>query len=165
MGNITDPAKHLSRHASPELLKAYLETNDAPCPVCGYNLRGVELAVCPECNAPIELIVGSQEDRLGAWLFAMLAFAMALGFDVVIGAMMVLSVIMTSGEDASAIFLMISLVTLSLTSVGMLWVLVVRKRDWMRMARHKQWKFAWGIFLGVFFMHLSVGVGLFLISL
>ena len=164
MGNNTDPAKHLSRHASPELLKAYLETNDAPCPVCGYNLRGVELAVCPECNAPIELVVGSQQDRLGAWLFAMLAFAMALGFDVVIGSMMVLSVIMTSGEDASAIFLMISLVTLALTSVGMLWVLVVRKRDWTRMARQNQWKIAWGIFFGVFFAHLSVGVGLFLIS-
>lgn len=154
----------LPRCPSAELLREYLDSHDAPCPVCGYNLRGVVLERCPECNAPIEIGVGSSQAFLGAWLLAMLAFAMALGFDLVIGSLMVLSVAMTAGEDAGALYLMISLVTLGLASIGMLWVLVARKRDWMRMARKKQWKIAWGIFFGVFFVHLSVGVGLYFIS-
>ena len=155
---------YLPRRPSPELLRSYLKDHDAPCPVCGYNLRGVVMTSCPECDSPIELTVGSSNSRLGAWLFAMLAFAMALGFDLVIGAMMVLSVVMTRGEDAGALFLMISLVTLALASIGMLWVLVVRKKDWMCMDRRHQWKIAWGIFTGVFLVHLSVGVSLFILS-
>ena len=155
----------ISRHSSIELLHAYLKDHDAPCPLCGYNLRGVTLTSCPECDAPIELGIGSSQLKLGAWLFAMLSFALALGFDLVIGAMMIVSVVMTRGEDSGALYLMISLVTLSLASIGLLWVLVVRKRDWLNMPRRRQWKIAWTIFVGVFLVHLSVGVGLFLISM
>ena len=48
--------------------------------------------------------------------------------------------------------------------VGMLWVLVARKRDWLRMSRRKQWRVAWMMFAGVFLVHLLVGVGTALIA-
>jgi hypothetical protein len=32
------------------LLREYLAARDAPCPRCGYNLRGLTDPVCPECG-------------------------------------------------------------------------------------------------------------------
>ena len=146
------------------MLRAYLQTHDAPCPICGYNLRGVTLPICPECECPIELGVSSSSSFLGAWLLALLAFAMPLSFDILVGLMMVVGVIMSGGENPEGLFLMVSLVTLTLMSVGMLWVLVARKRDWLCMPRRKQWRLAWGLLLGVFLVHLMVGVGTVLIA-
>jgi hypothetical protein len=146
------------------MLLAFLRDHDAPCPICGYNLRGVTLSVCPECECPIELGVSSSSSYLGAWLLALLAFAMPLSFDLIIGTMMLIGVIMSAGENAEGVFLLVSLVTLTLVSVGMLWVLVARKRDWLRMPRRRQWRLAWAMFAAVFVVHLMVGVGTFLIA-
>ncbi len=154
-----DTEQRLPREPSSQLLREFLACHDAPCPVCGYNLRGVALTVCPECDAPIELGVASSNAHLGAWLLALLAFAMPLSFDMLAGAMMIVSSILTGGEDATALFLMTSLVTLTLACVGMLWVLVARKSGWLRMARRRQWRIAWSLFAGVFLVHLAVGVG------
>ncbi len=156
--------QRLPREPSAQMLCAFLSEHDAPCPVCAYNLRGVTLGVCPECECPIELGVASSSSYLGAWLLALLSFAMPLSFDVLIGLMMVVGVIMSAGENPEGVFLLVSLATLTMVSVGMLWVLVARKRDWLRMARRKQWKLAWGLFVGVFVAHLLVGVGTILIA-
>ncbi len=36
-------------------LRAFLAERDVPCPGCGYNLRGLTGAVCPECGAPLTM--------------------------------------------------------------------------------------------------------------
>jgi len=36
-------------------LITYLATHDAPCPGCGYNLRGLSGSTCPECGRAIHL--------------------------------------------------------------------------------------------------------------
>ncbi len=158
-------ADHLPRQASTDLLHTYLETHDALCPICSYNLRGVSLGNCPECNAPIELAIGSSQLKLGAWLTAMLAIAMALGFDVVIGMLLVVPVIITGGEDGAILFLAGSLTTLGLACIGMLWVLLANRRGWLKMGQRSQWKAAWAIFIAVFVIHLAVGVGFVLIAI
>ena len=38
-----------------EMRRVYLAVTDAPCPACGYNLRGSAGDRCPECAAGIEL--------------------------------------------------------------------------------------------------------------
>lgn len=38
-----------------ELLKAYLSDRDVRCPGCRYNLRGLAVQFCPECNATFML--------------------------------------------------------------------------------------------------------------
>ncbi|MDF1809250.1 MAG: hypothetical protein P1U42_06105 [Phycisphaerales bacterium] len=155
----------LPRHPTPELLREYLDTHDAPCPICGYNLRGVVLVNCPECDAPIELTVGSSQLQLGAWLTAILAFAMALGFDLIIGMLLVIPVVITGGEDDAVLFLAGSLTALGLGCIGMLWVLIANRSAWMKKARRTQWKIAWTIFMSVFLIHLLVGVGFVLIAI
>ncbi|MFZ4574758.1 MAG: hypothetical protein ACOYN0_10205, partial [Phycisphaerales bacterium] len=38
---------------------AFLANRDAPCPGCGYNLRGLTAPVCPECKRPVTLQLAS----------------------------------------------------------------------------------------------------------
>jgi hypothetical protein len=52
-------------------LALYLRDRDAPCPGCGYNLRGVTLDRCPECNRSIELGVRLTHDASRAWAAGM----------------------------------------------------------------------------------------------
>jgi hypothetical protein len=46
-------------------LHDYLREQDIPCPGCGYNLRGLTSATCPECNQALELRVTVAEAALG----------------------------------------------------------------------------------------------------
>ena len=43
---------------SARLLRLYLARRDVRCPLCGYNLRNLTSARCPECGEIIELRVG-----------------------------------------------------------------------------------------------------------
>ena len=52
------------RSADLELLTTYLAAHDVPCPRCAYNLRGVELDVCPECGESLSLKL-SRESTIG----------------------------------------------------------------------------------------------------
>lgn len=65
----------------------YLAENDAHCPECDYNLRGVRTGRCPECDEPITLprVWWHEANRtgptwrLGAVLIPLAAAAGALG--------------------------------------------------------------------------------------
>lgn len=50
--------------------RAYVAGHDTPCPGCGYNLRGLTAARCPECNEDLLLGLRLAEPRLGGWLGA-----------------------------------------------------------------------------------------------
>ena len=38
-----------------ERRREFLAAHDAPCPACGYNLRGVDTLYCPECARVLDL--------------------------------------------------------------------------------------------------------------
>ena len=40
---------------NPDPLTAYLSTHDAPCPGCGYSLRGLASDICPECGRSLAI--------------------------------------------------------------------------------------------------------------
>lgn len=71
---MTNPASQPDTPASANetLLLEFLRSNDAGCPVCGYNLRALTRPTCPECKQQLALTVGVPRLRL-AWLFASLA--------------------------------------------------------------------------------------------
>lgn len=54
------------------LLVEYLANNDAACPVCGYNVRGLTRPVCPECRHRVRLTVGAVDVTL-RWFLAAIA--------------------------------------------------------------------------------------------
>lgn len=55
-------------------LRHFLANADAPCPACGYNLRGLNASRCPECSTPLELTLASARTNRYAWAFLVLAF-------------------------------------------------------------------------------------------
>jgi hypothetical protein len=53
-------------------LAEYLADNDAPCPVCEYNLRGLTTASCPECGRELTLadVSAPRRVRPGWWCWS-----------------------------------------------------------------------------------------------
>lgn len=61
---------------------AWLDAHDEPCPVCGYDLRGLTEPLCPECGKPLTLSVTARDlHRISSWLIATGAITLGLGFD------------------------------------------------------------------------------------
>lgn len=50
---------------------AFLQDRSFPCPRCGYDLRNIHTAKCPECGEPLVLKIGSPRARFGWLVLAM----------------------------------------------------------------------------------------------
>ena len=50
------------------MLLEYLAGHDVPCPLCGYNLRGLAAPRCPECGREVRFTVTLAEPYLRAWV-------------------------------------------------------------------------------------------------
>lgn len=50
---------------------AFARGRSVPCPRCGYDLRDIERAKCPECGDPLFLTIGTQRVRFGWLVLAM----------------------------------------------------------------------------------------------
>lgn len=47
-----------------KLIKAYLADRDVACPVCNYNLRGLQTTACPECQFNISVgLIGKRYSK------------------------------------------------------------------------------------------------------
>ena len=79
------PTSFAAAGSAQEMLLEFLRVHEAPCPVCGYNLKALTRPVCPECGHELVLAVGAARLRFG-WLFA----AVAPGFFSGIAAIFVL---------------------------------------------------------------------------
>ncbi len=69
---------------SPDLLRSYLADRDAPCPNCGYNLRGVEQSSCPECGDSIALAVTNYPSRSRGYSAGLIGLSLTTALAVVI---------------------------------------------------------------------------------
>ncbi|MCL4221515.1 MAG: hypothetical protein KJZ65_09090 [Phycisphaerales bacterium] len=63
-----------------EHLERFLADHDAPCPGCGYNLRGLEGDQCPECGERLELRIGMADPKLSQFIGGLIGLAAGLGF-------------------------------------------------------------------------------------
>lgn len=149
-------------------LIAFLAARDAPCPVCSYNLRGLAAATCPECAAPLRLEVGSPSLRLGPLVLAIVSFALAAGFDLIVGGFFAVGSFLSSIQGSLASWLGPALVAgvLGAAGLGCLAgiVLLVRRRSWWnRLGHRRQWITAWATFACVGAGHAVLGVVLFVV--
>ena len=71
MASLDDPAAQALAH--------YLQSVDARCPHCGYQLRGNQSSACPECGAALRLALAMREHLgwRGAWLAGVFGLTLA----------------------------------------------------------------------------------------
>jgi hypothetical protein len=67
--------------SEPDLLPVFLAERDVACPSCGYNLRGLREARCPECGEAIALRVGLVEPRQAAGIAGLIGLAAGAGMN------------------------------------------------------------------------------------
>jgi len=146
-----------------ELLRALLASRDIACPVCAYNLHGIESSNCPECGATLDLRVGSTDLKLGPWLMAVLGLAFPLGFVgiyAVFGLVAMLVFAVGGGRVSGGPSLLVSMSVPTLVCAGyafLLWRLFRRRRKFWAKPRRAQWRSA--------VLHAVLGPGLVLAPL
>jgi hypothetical protein len=147
-------------------LLAWLGSNDAPCPVCSYNLRGLKEPRCPECASPLHLAVGSSHFLTGPWILALVSFALAMGFDGVVVTLMSIGgtlALLAEGPPTRGDFWIFGtlyggfVVMLGASSCGA-WFMLRRRKAWLSQAPKRQWRAAAATFAGVFLVHLAFAV-------
>lgn len=146
-------------------LAAWLTNNDAACPVCSYNLRGLGLPRCPECSAPLHLCVGSDHLIAGPWVFAVLSFGLAIGFDSVVAILMTIALVVGTIAEGppppGMLYVLVGILAgfYTLVALGVLgiWLLLRRRKAWLRQEPRRQWRLAAIIFVTVGLVHALYG--------
>jgi len=124
-------------------LVAFLAGRDVPCPLCGYNLRGLTSPRCPECGRELRLSIGLTEPYLRAWI-VLAAAACAGGGTGLFFVMMIARAgwPSTFGSPVRFFVMNCSLIYFILTIPVAVVVLVTRRRL-LRLPAHLQWLLAW----------------------
>lgn len=117
------------------LLLEFIAHNDAPCKICGYNLRHLTRAVCPECGTPFQLDVYSRNPALGRWLLLMVPLLMTAGVGVLF-CLLLLAWGRPSGRQATAVY---GFILLGAVSAVAAFVAHRGKRRFFRLGRGWQW--------------------------
>lgn len=150
------------------LLREFLSSHDAPCPVCGYSLRGLTQQTCPECSAELRLGVTSGRTTIGPWMFSMVCLAMGLGFDAVCELLVTIMLCvshyrglrMTPAGAALVATAMGTFLLLGGACVGTGWQLVRSRARWSYKPVRSQWRYASLVFVATFVVHGAAGLWL-----
>ncbi len=145
-------------HPDATRLVEFLRANDAPCPVCGYNLRSLTVPVCPECRQPLELTVGLRHANFG-WFVVTIVPGVFSGMAALFLIAMLVLIMATEGGYPPPLIVGVALFGLA-SGIATL-VLIVRRRRFLRMPPgvQRQWGVvAWGVHVGVFLALVGVVV-------
>ena len=145
-----------------ELITEFLALNDSACDACGHGLRGVTLSNCPECGRTLRLAVRAQEHTLAPWVSAMLALALAAGFDGILSITIAGAIVYHwNNPPPGFVFVMAGAFAAAggilLAAIGLI---ARRRRVWWKENSRRQWSWAAGLALVVFLVHAAAGVWL-----
>ena len=145
-----------------DLLKMLLAVREVPCPVCGYNLRGINSANCPECGRDLELRVVSTDLRVTAWVVALLGASLPFGASTVL-LILGLGVSIQEGFDHSGgrRLIVVFLTHCAVHGLAIWFVIRKRRRIW-KLPAPRQWTFA--LWFGCFNVLLFAGSLIWILS-
>jgi hypothetical protein len=153
-------AKGEESSSATAFLLQYLQSHEALCPACGYNLRNLTHARCPECGKEVQLTVGLKESYLAPFV----ALLVALGLPAGVG---VLTLIIVAKEgirlyrfagDWSHNLETLSVLAFQASIVPLIAAIGMRRRIF-RMEKRRQWLIA-----GIALMEPLLIFGLFLLA-
>jgi hypothetical protein len=134
----TAPAPDFVAAPAPEVvLIDFLRIRDVPCPLCGYNLRGLQQPRCPECGRELTLSVGLTEPLLKAWI----TFAAALLLPAGIGVLFTW-ILITEGFPRKP--LMVFSILLFIASIPAAAAGIYFRRRFLKLSPTVQWRWAIG---------------------
>ena len=122
-------------------LVEYLRERDVACPLCGYNLRGLTAARCPECGRGLHLSVGLTEPRIGAWVTCLVGVTASAGLGLLATAAIVQNGwdVMYGGDASLA---QRAAFTHFLASMPAAAAVIVLRRRYRRLPQAAQWTMA-----------------------
>jgi len=156
----SSPALTLSSAATPpgpettdDLLLAFLRGRDVACPRCGYNLRDLTAAHCPECREPLALDVARR--RL---VLAPLLVTLVPGFfSMVMWGLLLAAILLFPGAPPGAYLVDMFCFASGGFAIALCW----QRARFFRLSISAQWTAA----IIVWFVHATVGFLLILTEL
>ena len=127
------------------LLEAFLLERDVACPLCRYNLRGLQTSRCPECGRELRLSVGLAEPRMAAWVVAAAASLLPAG----VGMLLVFAIIANGWDDIvpDELLLLLSMFAF-IGFIPVAAAIVLLRRRFMRLRQSTQWTLAGVVTVG-----------------
>ncbi len=96
---------HSDEQPKQQALQGYLADRDEPCPLCSYNLRGLQGEHCPECGQELTLRVNLVDAVRGAYLAGLIGLACAFGFNALLLVAILVMTIYFGGGPPGGFFL------------------------------------------------------------
>lgn len=150
--SLSQPAREASAPAD-ELLLRYLADTDQPCPGCGYSLRGLTAARCPECNEALRLQAGLVEPKLAWFIVGVVGLAMGAGFGLLVfGAVMVQRLMTRRGP--SNIWEGWPILATGVFCAALTWAWVAVRRR----LNHQPAPLRWGLAIGAHILTIALAV-------
>jgi hypothetical protein len=118
-----------------DLMIAYLGLVDTPCPRCGYSLRNLRSAICPECGDRVMLAISLAEPRMAPYITTLIAWSVGFGGSLLFSLIAFTQAPMGWWEEPSA---QCMLAQLGISAAAMPLTLLFRRRL-RRASRVRQW--------------------------
>jgi hypothetical protein len=106
----------------------YLRDRDVPCPLCGYNLRQLDMPRCPECGREIRLSINLAEPYLRGWITTVAALCASAGVGI-----LVLILIVQEGMPPRREFLLCAALYAFMASIPIAIAAIWARRSFMRL--------------------------------
>ena len=117
---------------------AYLQSCEAECPTCGYNVHAVTAPRCPECGGRLEIrVVPVSSGFSRAWLTALVASGLGGGMGLLLAAVVVHSGLPRNSLNIDVVYFLLQIPTPV--------ILLIARRWYVRMTNMLQWLFACGL--------------------
>lgn len=150
-----------SNAADERRLLEHLEAHGGICPACAYNLEGLSNRTCPECGSRLLLRLGADGGAHAPWLLAIVFFAMAAGFDLVVSVCIPILWRFLPPRPGTEVFWQGAIALFGLLGLACLagcFVIARKRRIWARNSVTRAWRQAIGIGIGLTAIHACVGL-------